>query len=307
MIIGIVIIMIIGVVIIIMIIGIVIIMIIGVVIIMIIGVVIIMIIGDTIRPVKADESNIEQNLEGEVVLKEFDECMNYRENWCCGSRLGRNFLRVFTAAFLSFGGAVLAGFNSTIAGIIVGGFISGIGNGASTWLAWEKKEKHFVNVRLMNDFPRVANMVDELDDKLTYIINTYDQKEKVDEHVKNIDIPKILKEADITVQHRFYWMLRLGKNYARLLFAGGLSSAGGWVGGFFLSIPGIIGGALLGGLGNGISTWLAYEQPFDIITTKRALRDLPILLNILKETDTRMSNIVDRLRFIKSDIQLNFP
>jgi hypothetical protein len=215
--------------------------------------------------------------------------------WCFNSRFKRNICRVSLAGALSSAGACLGGFLPTACGIIGGSILGGVGNGASTWLAWEKKSEHLIRARIRRDFPALVLKVSLLNERLLLLAKRigpiYAVSLKDEAQAFVIDKPVAAQEQN----QPWYWRTRNRRNGIRLFVAGALSGAGGWLGGFVTSATGIVAGGVLGGIGNAVSTWLAFEQTNDKITRKSALEFLPKLVQITEESETRLTNLIERI------------
>lgn len=230
-----------------------------------------------------------------VLTTEDDDEMRIHANWGVLERLERNIMRVSLAAGLSAIGGVLAGFVPTTGGIFAGGAIGGIGNGVSTWLAWEKADQYFLEARLIEDFPKVMERTTAIDQYLDDIIARMQK-------LYSVGLPVDTTEPSIETKDDDDAALcsigRKQRNCVRLMTAGGLSAAGGWLGGFAPNPAGIIGGAVLGGIGNGVSTWLAFEQANDKEIQQKALKDLPKVFKQLHASSTALIDLVECIRLL---------
>jgi hypothetical protein len=230
-----------------------------------------------------------------VLTKEGDDDLRLNANWGCIERTERNIMRVSLAAGLSTAGAMIAGFVPTIGGIFAGGALGGIGNGASTWLAWEKSEQHFIEARLISDFPKVLERSRVINQYLDEVIGKMQKIYSVTATV-NESMELSFDPLDEDINYLCCSLSRNQRNFFRLCTAGGLSAAGGWLGGLLPTPGGIIGGAILGGLGNGVSTWLAYEQTHDAEIYSRALKDLPHLFQQLNNSASTLLDLVESIK-----------
>ncbi len=200
-------------------------------------------------------------------------------------RTERNLARVTLAGGLSFAGGCVSGFVPSIAGITAGGIISGVGNGVSTWLAWEKKKDHLLESRIITDFPKLAKKVTDLNSLIDRVNVTYS-----DTINEPLQIP-LSKPS-----HPWFWATKDRRNFVRVFVAGALSAAGGWLGGFAPTTEGIILGSFLGGIGNAVSTWLAFEQVNDDLIETSAKELLPKLQQIVKDSEAQLTILMDRVK-----------
>lgn len=230
-----------------------------------------------------------------VLAKEDDDIVRIHANWGCIERLERNFMRVSLAAGLSIAGALLTGFVPTAGGIFGGGLLSGIGNGTSAWLSWEKSDQYFLEARLINDFPKVFERAKAINQYLDDVINKM-------QAVYSVTIPVISPiEASVDLSNEDNHFARHSRNFVRLCAAGSLSAAGGWLGGFLPAAGGIYGGAILSGMGNGLSTWLAFEQANEAKIRTRALKDLPHLFKKLNNCANTLLDLVGTIRLLNPE------
>ncbi len=234
-----------------------------------------------------------------VLTKEDDDDeMRLNANWGCIERLERNALRVSLAGGLSVIGGVVAGFSPTFGGILAGGAIGGIGNGASTWLAWENPDQYFIEARLVEDFPKLLERSQVINQYLDQVIDKMQNIYSV-----TINLPEVPPTEDPEEDTSFCTFNRHHRNCIRLCTAGSLSAAGGWLGGFVPTTAGIIGGAVLGGIGNGVSTLLAYEQTNEA-KIQRAVEAIPRLLKELNECGTKLNDLVEEIKALNLECLL---
>ncbi|MBA2727966.1 MAG: hypothetical protein H0U49_07325 [Parachlamydiaceae bacterium] len=244
-----------------------------------------------------------------ICLTELEDTYD-NTGWCGGSRLGRNILRVATAAILSACGTWYAGFAPTPRGIIFGGLLSGTGNGVSTWISWETKKKHFMEVRMMTDFPKVVAKVETLNERtlcLNEAMNIAENAIEFNNTKANLErteqescIKRVQDSISCFFHHRYL------PNFMRLLAAGGFSGAGGWLGGFVTSPGGIVGGGILSGIGNALSTSLAYEHTDDAEIRKRAFKELPKLLIDVEESEAKLLAVIERIITLQPNLLIKF-
>lgn len=220
---------------------------------------------------------------------------------CLDSRIRDNLLRVFAAGGLSFAGAVVAGLVPTTWGIIGGAALSGIGNGASTYLAWEKENKKLIEARYVRDLPALFASVDATEQKFARLV------ERVQEIVIEVDSePASTTLGEERPEHSACFRYRAQRNLIRILTAGGLSAVGGWLGGFVTSATGVTFGGILGGIGNGLSTWLAFEKKNEEAIREHALNTLPQLFEIAEEAELKLVSLIERIKEIHPEIILDF-
>lgn len=237
-----------------------------------------------------------------------DDRLQENSSCCCiNHRNKRNFWRVSIAGGLSMAGGWLAGFLPTTAGIIGGAVLSGVGNGASTWLAWEQKNKKIIEARLMTDLPAFDAQINAFDNNLTQIcervVNVY--KQNIATNKEDLNAVNEL----LTVEPKnmpCFWNGRMRRNFIRLFVAGGLSAVGGWIGGFYPTVAGTTVGGILGGIGNGLSTWLAFEKKNQRITEEDALQILPRLIEIMDENEKSLIGIINRIKDVRPEILMDF-
>ena len=244
-----------------------------------------------------------------VSITEFEETID-PTSWCCGQRLGRNFVRVSSAGILSTAGALITGFFPVGLPVFAGGAVSGIGNGASTWLAWEKKETRLLEARMMTDLPKVTTKIESISLRVNSILDTVQLilKEK-DLNILAEDLEEVVHESSILDDDNklpFFWNTKHRRNFIRLCIAGSFSAAGGWLGGFVPKTGGIIAGGILSGIGNAISTWLAYEQTNDAVIEKRALEEFPKLVEIAQKTEEKLLSIIERIKALKPAFLIDY-
>lgn len=249
-----------------------------------------------------------RNLES-ISLTKLEETEN-PSPWCYGSRTAKNITRVAFAGTLSAIGTWIPGFLPTTGAIVTGGMISGIANSASTCLAWENKTTRLIEARMITDFPKVVEKLNDLNERINCLIQAInlfnDDKEKqilikIFETTASDVSPETEKD-----ERPFIWQLRTGRNIARVCIAGSFSGAGSWLSGFESSIGGIIGGGVLSGVGNAFSTWFAYEKTNEAIIEKRALKDLPKLLEVAEETEKKLLDLIERIKTLNPDILMNY-
>lgn len=240
-------------------------------------------------------------------LTKLDDVVN-PNTWCYHSIAGRNIVRISTAAILSTAGAWLAGLLPTNEMIGVGGGICGIGNGASTWLGWESKIVHLIHSRMRADFPKIVKKTSQMSERIFSLVDTINAFEN---NKEAISLPDHFQEVEaISIQEKqqaLPWICstRNRRNCIRLFVAGGFSGAGGYWGGFDTSVTGVISGGILGGIGNALSTWLAYEQEHDEITKKRALDQLPKLVEMTEALEGRLETVVNFINILRPQLIVN--
>lgn len=223
---------------------------------------------------------------------------------CLDSRIRDNLFRVFAAGGLSFAGAVLAGLVPTTWGIIGGAALSGIGNGASTYLAWEKDNKKLIEARYLRDLPALMTSVDATEQKLARLIERVQAVQEVIIEAEGERASTALGEERPV--HSACFRYRAQRNLIRILTAGGLSAVGGWLGGFVTSATGVTFGGILGGIGNGLSTWLAFEKKNEEAIREHALNTLPQLFAIAEEADLKLVALIERIKEIHPEIIMDF-
>lgn len=224
-------------------------------------------------------------------LTDFDEIS--KATWCLDSRKGRNFTRIAIAGTLSLGGTLLASYYTTPEGIIAGSLIAGVGNSASTYLAWEKKWRNLIEARLITDLPKILFKVTALEKEMGELISCIESissKIFIDEDL--LDLTHVEHPGeDITSK-----CARMGRNALRLSMAGGLSAAGSYLAGFKPNNPGIIIGGIVNGGGNAVSTWLAYELENDKLIEETALEKLPVLVHHVQETEQKLLDVIKKIK-----------
>jgi hypothetical protein len=217
--------------------------------------------------------------------------------WCFRTRHRRNVCRVVLAGGLSAAGGWLASFAPTHAGIINGGILGGVGNAASTWLAWEKKNQLVLEKRIINDFRTLAQRIHLIDTHLSHLVAHVDKIFPLFENAVQTIKPTI-QLPPAQSKHR------MRDNIKNVLIAGGLSTAGGLVAGLITSDneaivnTAILAGGVLGGVGNAVSTWLAYEQIDDKLIKTRGMEDLPKLIQIVEQKEEELINLIKEVSTI---------
>ena len=212
------------------------------------------------------------------------------------TRMRRNIIRVTFAGALSTLGAIIAGFFPSLTGILVGGFIAGVGNGVSTWLDWEKSRGHVIRARLVHDFDRAVEAVAALSMQIIIVAtalasqqasaqpagapSSY-QSAECSSVVDGDSEPIVPAFVDTPIDPRVHCGVsrRYRVNFVHCFIAGILSAAGGWLAGFEAVAWGIVVGAVLSGVGNSVSTALFLEEPNDQRVQLRALQDVPDLIH----------------------------
>lgn len=232
----------------------------------------------------------------EVYLSQEEENSGKSSLWCINSRTKRNILRVSVAGGLSMAGGWLAGFLPTVGGILGGAFLGGVGNGASTYLAWEVKHKKLIEARWIHDVPQLSLQANALVARVEVLAK------RILTNSENLPSPSVLGTADT---HSACLKRRWQRNFVRIFVAGGLSAAGGWLGGFVTSAPGVIVGGILGGVGNGLSTWLAFEKKNDRALRENALEHIPRLSEILQEKTQALEELIKRIQNQNPEILLD--
>jgi hypothetical protein len=168
----------------------------------------------------------------------------------------RNIARVTFAGGLSTIGGILAGEKHAIAAmgfgaVLLGSVIGGIGNGFSTWLAWE------------TDFEDRIKAVEQQYGLSSSMAPSDNQQRK-----------KCISPASS----------RLACNLWRVTFAGALSTIGGIVAGekhavASMGFGAVLLGSVIGGVGNGVSTWLMWETNLEdrvaIVERRLGLTETP--------------------------------
>lgn len=212
---------------------------------------------------------------------------------CLNSRLIRNLTRVGIAGGLSAAGGWVSGFIRTSGGILGGAILSGVGNGASAYFSWEKKRDRLIETRITEDFPLIAEKVELLSSQMAHLngfLETSDLSEEMREK----------EEAPLFVPERKMWCgaTREQRNIIRLFAAGALSAAGSWYSGFDSSNTAIFVGGTLCGLGNALSTWMAFEKVHSETIRQSALTSLPHLADQVDREEKQLIECIERVQKI---------
>jgi hypothetical protein len=237
------------------------------------------------------ESLSEIHLEDELILEKTPK-------WCCGSRHGRNAFRVIATAIASTAGALLKSFLPNVGGIIGGGIVSGVANGASTWLSWESKSEFLLEARMMTDLTKVLNKVDSINEQLTVLCDK----------IQEFSSSKIFISESNHVKYNddegcfWLWRTRHRRNIIRLTVSGGVAAAGGLIGGFWKDTGGIITGAIVGGIGNGLSTLFSYEKTNSYQIRKIAFTELPQILKTAEALEKELIQLVRKIDLLKPSL-----
>ncbi len=213
-------------------------------------------------------------------------------------RLLYNFSRVFLAGSISAAGSLLSGLHPDVLGKIAGIFLSGLGNGLSTMFAWENKRSELIEIRMLKDFPKLVRQTCLINEKLAQLIEQIQphyHKQIGATHQENLTSNDLFITKELEKANSSRWML----NTARISVAGGMSCAGGLIGGILnTQIAGVILGSVLSGMGNGLSTWLAFEQLNDRITRKTALEYLQTLKDLNQKNEKDLDNLIERTKML---------
>jgi hypothetical protein len=246
---------------------------------------------------------------GKITLTELEspELNQPSSSWFFNSRFKRNMSHVSLAGGLSAAGSYVSGFFPTTAGIICGGVLGGIGNSTSTWLAWEKKRELLIQARILHDFPILNTKLTIIQAKLSHLVEFIKFLDaEVDQPTE--ESTTIIEEPVTNEKNKLpcFWRTRNQRNFLRVFLAGALSAAGGWLGGFEPSVGGIIAGGALGGIGNAVSTWLAFEQINDGIIRKSALEILPELVKVTEKNEEKLIALIERIKILQPHFLVNF-
>lgn len=217
-----------------------------------------------------------------------------------------NLLRLTFAGGLSEAGALWAGFRPNPIEIAMGSTVSGLGNAASTFYMWEKKSSHLSEARMMTDLPKVDARISALNANVTRL------KECIQEIYSSIhpptDPPKVEHKLS-EVPPPFTNILinePWKRNVYRLTTAGVFSVAGGLMGGFYPTIPGIVVGATLAAIGNMFSTYLAYEHDNEQKIKFTTEKLMPELVEILYQEELELYNLVKRIEELQPGLLVQY-
>jgi|GEM_PF-3061384 len=244
-----------------------------------------------------------------ILLTDYDDAKS-STTWCCNSKLGRNCVRVFITGIFSFAGPIFAGLVPRTGPLVVGGLLSGIGNGLSALFSREKEMSYLIKKRLINDFPKVVTKLTHLNERTTSLFKIL--KLPLNSHETNIlieDLEHIVHESSILEKQEklfFVWRTINRRNAIRLLAAGILPAVGGLLGGFLPTVGGVIGGGILCGIGNGLSTALTYELNHEALIKRRAVKELPKLLKIIQQKEEELVALIQRINDLKPDLLINY-
>lgn len=221
---------------------------------------------------------------------------------CLDTRIKRNICRVLFAGTLSAVGAGLIGFLPTIEGIVCGGFLSGVGNAVSTWLAWERKRDYFIEQRITCDYPLLEAKVHLIDESLYALANQlksiYSESIENFPHDEDNPLPSVLENKALP----WLWKTRNRRNFIRLFLAGAIPAAAACIGGFVPTTAGIIANGVLSGLGNSLSTWQAYEKSSEKNLRKSAIELLPKLVAIAEKEEQNLAALIQRVNTLFPEI-----
>lgn len=226
------------------------------------------------------------------------------EKISCGSlrsRTVQNLGRVAVAGAFSLAGGLVAGLVPKVVNIVAGSALAGIGNGLSTWLAWKRKKAPLFEERIVTDFPLLKEQVGVLETKVTQIWKAAFPEEPIPTETKT----PFKLASPIPENLPWYWRTRHRRNFWRLFIAGSLSGAGGCIAGLDPTVAKIILGSIVGGGANAISTWLAYEQKYELLIKSRASVDLPKIMEAIKEAEEKLLACIEKIVKFQSDFKLN--
>lgn len=258
--------------------------------------------NDRIIDITLPEKNLEK-----IKLTQLDspEITQHYSFWCFNSRNKRNCWRVTVAGTLSAIGAWVNGLYPTLAGILGGGIVSGTANGISAAFSRETQEYELIKSRILIDLPKVASKIEILNRNILTVTEqiTTEQEDQsefiIEANAKNFS-------ASIEKPLPFYWSTRNIRNLLRIITAGGLSAAGGWLGGFHPSIPGVLIGGVIGGIGNALGTIFIFEKPNDELTRKIALERLSKILESLEKDEENLIILIEKIKQLNQKIKINF-
>lgn len=221
--------------------------------------------------------------------------------WCLNSRNKRNFARVTLASSLTTAGSWLTGFVPNIWGLIGGGILSGVGNGASTWLDWETKTQSLIRARSIDDFSKVKSKVHSIEKRVSCLMQHF----QMISPNEVTELAKQEEESEDESRKNCLCPIRNRRNFIRVFVAGALSGAGGALSGFNTTLVGILVGGILAGIGNGVSTWVTFENPNDSSIKKRMLNELPNLVQLIQENEEKLFQLMVKVNSVSQVSSFN--